>query len=527
MRAISCAILVPLCTIQTYANCFIKGMCEKVLNIDLQAFEVSEFPSLVIRDLQQSVEHSNRSYIRESDVRFYAGAPLISPNGAIVGSLCVLDDKPRPDGLPQEHRHSLRDIAQSIMDYLHTYTIKDQLWRGERFTRGLISFSEGAEALLPFKNARQREAESPQGHGMSSQALASPHDERCDPLSALPQPSTSGTSKTSNASNTSNAPSRPTIVRINSNQQRSMKKLQNTILPTDARTMFSRAANVMMASSDLDGVVILDASVAANKTRRRSRSGDSYSAGTTGTEEAGDSFPSPSSSSDGSSPTRGRSRGGSSSKTSEVLGSATRAPDSREKGAKSTFASLLESDLSRMLHDYPNGKIITFGMDGLPLSSTDDSAISSSSSKNSLHGSQKRKSTKSRTSRITRAVQAMLPGARSVAFVPFWDFERSRWFAGCLCWSNRTHRLLSAAIDLPYFKVFSHSIMRELSRLDALALNHLKTTFVASISHELRSPLHGILGTLEFIKDTQLDSFQISMFNSLNACGQTLLDTIK
>lgn len=68
--------------------------------------------------------------------------------------------------------------------------------------------------------------------------------------------------------------------------------------------------------------------------------------------------------------------------------------------------------------------------------------------------------------------------------------------------------------------------MRELSRLDALALNQQKTTFVASISHELRSPLHGILGTLEFIRDTPLDTFQISMLNSLNSCGQTLLDTI-
>lgn len=68
--------------------------------------------------------------------------------------------------------------------------------------------------------------------------------------------------------------------------------------------------------------------------------------------------------------------------------------------------------------------------------------------------------------------------------------------------------------------------MRELSRLDALALNQQKSTFVASISHELRSPLHGILGTLEFIKETQLDPFQASMLNSLNSCGQTLLDTI-
>jgi signal transduction histidine kinase len=57
-------------------------------------------------------------------------------------------------------------------------------------------------------------------------------------------------------------------------------------------------------------------------------------------------------------------------------------------------------------------------------------------------------------------------------------------------------------------------------------LNQAKTTFVASISHELRSPLHGILGSVDFIKDTSLDSFQTSMLNSLYACGQTLLDTI-
>jgi signal transduction histidine kinase len=99
-------------------------------------------------------------------------------------------------------------------------------------------------------------------------------------------------------------------------------------------------------------------------------------------------------------------------------------------------------------------------------------------------------------------------------------------FKGCLCWTNNPDRLLSVSVDLPYFNIFSHSIMRELSRLDALTQNQQKLTFVASISHELRSPLHGILGTLEFIKDTQLNTFQISMLNSLDSCGQTLLDTI-
>jgi hypothetical protein len=235
-------------------------MCEKVLNINLEAFGTSEPPDIVIRDLEQSVEHSSRSYVKETSVRFYAGAPLISPAGAIVGALSIFDDVSRPEGLSKAHRHSLHDIARSVMDYLHTYTIKDQLWRGERFTRGLISFSEGAETLLPFKNARQRESQRPQEHGITSTALESPHDERNDPFAARVQPPST----------------RPVLSRTKTAQQRATENLQDTILPSNARTMFSRAASVMMASSDLDGVIILDASVAANRNRRRSGSQEGH-----------------------------------------------------------------------------------------------------------------------------------------------------------------------------------------------------------------------------------------------------------
>ncbi|KAH7389316.1 hypothetical protein DE146DRAFT_620053 [Phaeosphaeria sp. MPI-PUGE-AT-0046c] len=486
------------------------GMCESVLNIDLQAFDTSDSPTVVIRDLKQSIEHSSRTYIKETSVRFYAGAPLISPAGAIVGALSVLDDIARPDGLSNAHRHSLHDISRSIMDYLHTYTIKDQLWRGERFTRGLISFSEGADTLLPFRNTIQRDPEMPQEHGIKSTALESPHDERSDPLATGGQPPSLA---------------RPISVRTKSTQQRATEILQDSILPTNARMMFSRAANVMLASSDLDGVIILDASVAANRNRRRSGSQEVSSTGT-GTEETYEPSQSPSSSSDGGSPHRVGSADGSRSKPCQILGSATRAtPEYNTNSTFPLFEGLDENDLATLLQDHPNGKIMTFGTDGLPFSSTEDSGSGASNIPHSRPT--RRRSTKSRSNRTARAVNNLLPDARSVAFVPFWDYERLRWFAGCLCWSNRPQRLLSANLDLAYFKVFGHSVMRELSRLDALALNQAKTTFVASISHELRSPLHGILGTLEFIKDTSLDSFQTSMFNSLNACGQTLLDTME
>jgi len=44
-------------------------------------------------------------------IRFYAGAPLISPEGYKLGTFCIIDSEPRPNGLSQEQRDTLRDLA--------------------------------------------------------------------------------------------------------------------------------------------------------------------------------------------------------------------------------------------------------------------------------------------------------------------------------------------------------------------------------------------------------------------------------
>ena len=45
------------------------------------------------------------------DIRFYAGAPLICPEGYKLGTLCVLDTKPRPEGLSLEEKQNLMEFA--------------------------------------------------------------------------------------------------------------------------------------------------------------------------------------------------------------------------------------------------------------------------------------------------------------------------------------------------------------------------------------------------------------------------------
>ena len=51
----------------------------------------------------------------EPHIRFYAGAPLVDPGGAALGSLCVISPEPRPAGLTQLQRQGLTTLAQAVM----------------------------------------------------------------------------------------------------------------------------------------------------------------------------------------------------------------------------------------------------------------------------------------------------------------------------------------------------------------------------------------------------------------------------
>ncbi|RMZ66283.1 sensor histidine kinase response [Pyrenophora seminiperda CCB06] len=477
-----------------------SGLCDRILD-----FNVKEDRVLIISDLAADGRSCVREDVKKNlDMRFYASAALVSPNGATVGALCLFDDKPR-DNLSKEQVTLLKDLASTVVDYLDTYTIKDQR---KIYTR-LVSFAEGAPALIPFERSHRRDPSvTPENSHLSSatdkETISLGDPEHAEDIHGPNQP------------RQSEHPVGQKTNRARAARHRSIRSLQDSILPTDSKSMFSRAANVMMASSNLDGVLILDASVAANGEQRR--------ANASGTDLPSESYQSRSSTDEESSNNTedsSHAKSSSSSKMCQLLGVATSNQD--DTGECGT---MLESDLARLLREYPNGKMFTFTSEGLSLSSTEESSSSPSITEHLQPPASSKRKTKERPRSGPAAIQAMFPKARSVAFIPFWDFERSRWFAGCLCWSNDAYRLLSASVDLAYFKIFSNSIMRELSRLDAVTSNQAKTTFVASISHELRSPLHGIIGTLEFIKDTALDSFQVSMLNSLHACGTTLLDTI-
>ena len=68
----------------------------------------------------------------------------------------------------------------------------------------------------------------------------------------------------------------------------------------------------------------------------------------------------------------------------------------------------------------------------------------------------------------------------------------------------------------------------ELERINK-ELNHkdkLKTNFVASASHELRTPVAAMLALLELLENTQLDEEQAQLIGDLRSCGDSLLLTV-
>ncbi|WFL78426.1 PAS domain-containing protein [Altererythrobacter arenosus] len=97
-------------------------------------------------------------------VRFYAGAPLVSAEGAPLGALCVTDTTPRPDGLTPLQLEGLEVLAEAVIRRLFGHRrmrIADaELERSEAKFRMLadsipdIAWSSDAEGNFDYFNRR-------------------------------------------------------------------------------------------------------------------------------------------------------------------------------------------------------------------------------------------------------------------------------------------------------------------------------------------------------------------------------------
>jgi GAF domain-containing protein len=71
---------------------------------------------MVVPDATKDVRFQDNPLVTGGlKVRFYAGAPLISPEGPKLGTLCLLDTKPRPEGLTKAEQRRLSEMAAEVV----------------------------------------------------------------------------------------------------------------------------------------------------------------------------------------------------------------------------------------------------------------------------------------------------------------------------------------------------------------------------------------------------------------------------
>lgn len=74
-------------------------------------------PDLLVPDtLEDPRFRENGLVTGPPHIRFYAGAPLITPSRLKLGTFCIIDSKPRKSGLTLSEKQSLRELTEMVMD---------------------------------------------------------------------------------------------------------------------------------------------------------------------------------------------------------------------------------------------------------------------------------------------------------------------------------------------------------------------------------------------------------------------------
>ena len=82
--------------------------------------------------------HDNPLVTGAPDIRFYAGAPLVSPSGHAIGTLCTIDRKPRK--LTESQKASLQTLSKSVVAHLELKRKNRELERTSQFRSDFLSY---------------------------------------------------------------------------------------------------------------------------------------------------------------------------------------------------------------------------------------------------------------------------------------------------------------------------------------------------------------------------------------------------
>jgi PAS domain S-box-containing protein len=125
------------------------GADELPLEVSICAHAILQPGVFVVPDTTQDERFNcNPLVTGEPGLRFYAGALLDTPEGLPLGTVCVLDTKPRPGGITDHQRLTLEVLARQVMTQLElrrALSQRDQ--RAERLEAEIRGRGEAEAAL--------------------------------------------------------------------------------------------------------------------------------------------------------------------------------------------------------------------------------------------------------------------------------------------------------------------------------------------------------------------------------------------
>lgn len=131
----------------------------------------------IVSDVTERPEYQERAFAqRASDLRFYCSIPLRGPNGAVLGALSIMNDKPRY-GVSAAEMLFLEDSADTLCEHLQTSFIRSQQQRSENFIQALGLFNCQKSSLRDWWIGRDNERIKKKGR-YHAEAEASSQDQQ-------------------------------------------------------------------------------------------------------------------------------------------------------------------------------------------------------------------------------------------------------------------------------------------------------------------------------------------------------------